>query len=200
MAGSWPDDWSETCLVTILKKGGTGYHYGAITETVDISEGDYPGESVKSVAGGRIWKQSAMEDSEITLEIYPIELAVGSNTGLFQEWVGGTADSSEPLASDVAWVTGDRLRDRFLVAILWTTDESATSAIAATTATDKTAIRFYAKECRITAHKSAFTDGILKATVTFKFPAFNKAGTTKSSAWESTDDTDTSPLPALTYA
>jgi hypothetical protein len=201
-AGTFPNDWSETCLVTILEKGGTGYHYGAITETVDVSEGDYPGESIKSVGGGRIWKQSAMEDSELTLEMYPINISQASNTGLFQDWVGGTATTVEPLASDIAWTSSDRLRDRFLVAILWTTDAAATSAIAATTAADSVALRFSAKECRITSHKSAFTDGILKITVTFKFPAFDKAGTTKSGLWESTDNTETGqdPLPALTYS
>ena len=32
-----------------------------------------------NVAGGRIWKQSAQEDGEVTLEIYPIELDTASN-------------------------------------------------------------------------------------------------------------------------
>ena len=84
---------------------------------------------------------------------------------------------------------------------MWTDDTAQASAMAVTTATDKTAIRFYAKECRIVSHKSTF-DGILKVNITFKYPAFDAvaSGTiTKSDAWESTNDTDTSPLPALTY-
>ena len=202
MAGTFPDGWTETALVTIQIKGGTARQFAAITETIDISEGDYPGESVQSVAGGRMWKQSSEEDGEITLELYPIELETAAdNTGLFQPWVGGTWDTGgEPLQTDITWTTGARLRDRFIVGILWTTDESATSALAQTSATDKTALRYYAKECRITSHKSSFTDGILKITATFKYPAYNKAGTTKSSRWESTDDTDTSVLPAITYS
>ena len=198
---AFPDAWEETAIVTIQKLDGTAYQYAAITETIDISEPDYPVESMNNLAGGRIVKQSSMEDGEITLEIYPVELPTNANnTGLFQQYVGGTADNSEPCSTDTTWVASvDRSRDKYLVAILWTTDQSATSAVAATTATDKTGLRFYAKECRITSHKTSFTDGIVKTTVTFKFPAMSKAGTTMNFAWESTDDTDTSPLPALTY-
>ena len=353
MAGTFPEAWQETCIVTIQKKGQSGQQFAAITETIDLGEGDYPGESVKNVAGGRMWKQSSKEDGEITLELYPISLnyisggaissidgdgteitlttsaahglSVGDtvrisnttnygttaspvnytvssvtsttivvmksstsaaeetdgtwmgfkgNTGLFQQFKGpslstaissidGDADSvditstahglqvgdvfevsgttnyngpyvvatrtdannfvctdeghnlaeetagfitkisdaSEPLATDVTSGAGiDRSRDRFIVAILWSTDTAIKSAMDATTDTDKTATRFYAKECRITSHKSAFTDGILKVTATFKYPAYSKDGTTKNDAWESTDDTDTSSLPALTYS
>jgi len=352
MAGTFPQAWQETCLVTIQKKGQSAQQFAAITETVDIVEGDYPGESIKSVAGGRMWKQSSKEDGEITLELYPTSLeyisggaissidgdgtditlttgaahglAVGDtvrisnttnygttaspvnytvatvtsttivtmksttdeaeetdgtwigfkgNNGLFQQFKGpskataissidGDADSvditstshglqvgdvievsgttnyngpyvvatrtdandfvcadethdeaeetagfitklsdaSQPLATDLTSGAGiDRSRDRFIVAILWTEDTAINSAMDTTTATDKTALRFYAKDCRITSHKSAFTDGILKVTVSFKYPSYSKDGTEKNDAWESTDDTDTSSLPALTY-
>ncbi len=202
MAGTFPDGWEELALVTIQVKGGTAYQYAAITETIDIAEPDYPGESIMSVAGGRIWKQSAQEDGEVTLEIYPINVDSGaSNGGLAQDFVGGAQDASQPLSTDIAWPVGiDRTRDRFIIAIMWTNDTSQSSAMATTTGTDFTALRFYAKECRIISHKTSFTDGIVKTTVTLKFPDMDKAGSTKSWAWESTDDTDTSPIGALTYS
>ncbi len=350
MAGTFPQAWMETALVTIQKKGQSAQQFATITETIDIGEGDNPGESINSCSGGRIWKQSPKEDGEITLELYPINLnfmaggtissingdgtditftatahglAVGDtirvsnttnygttaspvnytvatvtnsntvtmksatsaaeetdgtwvgyrgNTGLFQQFTGpqkstsissidgdvdsvditstahglqvgdvievsGTtnyngpyvvstrtdadnfkctdethnlgaesagfvskiSDASQPLATDTIFSSSNKLRDRFIVAILWTTDTAIYSAMDATTDTDKTAMRFYAKECRIISHKSAFTDQILKITVSFKYPAFAKAGTTKNDAWESTDDTDTNALPSLTY-
>jgi len=352
MAGTFPDAWTETAWVTIQKKGQSAQQFAAITETIDISEGDYPGESISSCAGGRIWKQSPKEEGEITLELYPINLnfmaggvissingdgtditlstasahglAVGDtvrisnttnygttaipvnytvatvtdsdtvtmksttsaaeetngtwvgykgNTGLFQQFTGnlkstsittidgdtdsvdiastahglqvgdvfevagttnyngpyvvatrtdadnfvctdethnvasesvGTitkiSDGSQPLTTENSIPAGvDRSRDRYMVAILWSQDTAIHSAMDSTTDTDKTAIRFYAKECRIISHKSSYTDQILKITVSFKYPAFSKAGTTKNDAWESTDDTDTSSLPALTY-
>jgi hypothetical protein len=133
--------------------------------------------------------------------MYPINIdSAANNGGLAQDFVGGTQDSSQPLSSDIAWAASiNRERDRFIIAIMWTNDTAQTSAMATTTATDQTALRFYAKECRIISHKTAFTDGIVKTTVTLKFPDMNKAGSTKSWAWQSTDDTDTSPIGALTY-
>ena len=203
MTGTFPSAWEEVALVTIQVKGGTAYQYAAITETIDISEPDYPGEGIATCSGGRIWKQSAQEDGELTLEMYPINVdSAASNGGLAQDFVGGTQDTNQPLASDTSWAVGiDRVRDRFIIAIMWTSDAAQTSAIAATTATDQTALRFYAKECRIISHKTSFTDGIVKTTVTLKFPDMNKAGATKSWAWESTNNTETGadPLPALTY-
>lgn len=198
---AFPESWVETALISMQIKGGTAYHFGSITETVDISEGDYPVEGMPMVGGARIVKQSPQEDGELTLEIYPLELDTTASAGFFQEFAGGTWDTSEPLATDTSWLEGiDRPRDRFMIAVLWTDDQSASNAFAATTDTDKTALRFYAKEARITSHKVDFTDGIVKATVTFKFPALDAAGTTRPYAWESTDDTDTSALPALSYS
>ena len=205
MVGTFPDEWEEVALVTIQLKGGSPFHYAAITETIDIGEPDYPGESIPNLAGGRIWKQSPQEDGEVTFEIYPINLDTNaSNGGLFQEFNGVSGDSSfdttQPLATDIAWKAGVMTpRDRYIVAIMWTDDTAQTSALGVTSATDSVALRFYAKECRITSHKSAYTDGILKTTAVFKFPAFDKAGTTKSFQWESTNDGDTTPLPAITY-
>jgi hypothetical protein len=276
MAGTFPGSWQETCIATILKAGGTPRNFMAITETVDISEPDYPWESVPNIAGGRIPKQSSQEDGEITLELYPISidstgsgltissidgntttitvdtstnhgLKVGdivvitgttnyngtfavatitdantftitspdhnfaseatgtatpgySNTGLQQEFVGGTVDSSQPLIIDTSWTAGvDKSRDTFLVALMWTDDDEVWTSIGATTGTDKVAKRFYAKLSRLVSHKSAFTEGILKTTVTFKFPAMNPSGSTIPWAWASTNDTAASALPALTY-
>ena len=208
-AGTFPQAWEEVALVSIMKKGGTKYEFAAITETIDIAEPDYPGESINNVAGGRIWKQSPQEDGELTLEIYPLHLDTTAGAGLFQQFAGGTWDGSQPMGTDTALDAGvldtDRLRDRFLVAIMWTDDTTQDSAIDidATGTTAKVALRFWAKECRMVSHKSSFTDGILKTTVTFKFPAMDKAGSTKSYGWESSNDmvaSGSADLVDLTYA
>ena len=202
MAGTFPQAWEEVNIITIQKLGGTAYEFGAIIETEDLPEGDYPGESIPTVAGGRIWKQSPKEDGEITLEIYPVGLDTTASQGLFQEFNGGTVDSSQPLATDSSWPAGvQRTRDRFMFAIMWTDDAAQTGANDATTTADATALRFHAKECRIVSHKAEFTDGILKVTVTFKYPAMNYAGTKYCAVWESTNDGDgAEALPALTYS
>lgn len=205
MAGTFPEAWEEVALVTLQKASGTAYLFAAVTETIDISEPDYPGESIPNIAGGRIWKQSAQEDGEVTLEIYPQNLDTTAGKGLFQEFVGGTWDTGGALATDITWAAGiDRARDKFMIVIMWTDDTTITTAAlvndpSPSTATDKLCLRFYAKECRITSHKTSFTDGIVKTTVTLKFPDMNKAGAAKSWAWESTDEIAATPVSALSY-
>ena len=80
---------------------------------------------------------------------------------------------------------------------MWTDDTGVSSASAATVTDGKVGLRFAALGCRMTSHKSAFTDGILKATAVFKFPAMNKAGTVKMCRWQSTSDGDTYPITAI---
>ena len=132
---AFPDAWTEFAMITIEKANGTDFEWMAITETIDISEGDYPGESVMNIAGGRIWKESPQEDGEITLEMYPVQVAYEDDGGLFQKWVGGTIDSSEPLVSDISEAAGvDRPRDRFRVSILCTNDAAVGAADGTTAA------------------------------------------------------------------
>lgn len=193
-----PDAWQDVAIVTICKlnQAGTSVNTeaNAMTETIDISEGDYPGEGIPTTAGGRKWKQSPQEDGEITLEFYPVELDTGTdNVGLFEQWMGGTYTSSEPRTSDTSWAAGvDRTRDRFAVCVLWTNDNSGgtepTSATDATAASTD-ALRFCALSCRLISHKAAYTDGMLKVTATFKYPAMDDTGTIKCSRWESGDAT-----------
>ena len=90
MVGTFPQAWQETALVAIQDLGGTARLFGAITETIDIAEPDYPSESIKNLAGGRLFLQKGQEDGEVTLEIYPIDATEGDNTGIFQWFQGGT--------------------------------------------------------------------------------------------------------------
>ncbi len=209
MVGTFPQGWEETALVSIDLFPGSilTFQAHAITETIDISEPDYPGESIMNVAGGRIWKQSGQEDGEITLEFYPVRLDIEDAAtdifgGLFQFFASNqTIDDSapsQPISTSTTKVAGvDYTRDRFRVAIMWTDDTGVTSAAGATVTNDKVGLRFAAMGCRMTSHKEDFTDGILKVTATFKWPAMNKAGTVKMHRWESTNDGDTTPITAL---
>ena len=191
---AFPDAWEETALVSIQKLGGSEIQFMTITDSIDINEGDNPGEGVPTVSGGRLWKRSPQEDGEVTLDIYPIELDTTSGVGLFQQYTGGTWDTDEPLATDVAWPAGvDRSRDQFRIVILWTNDTGTSTANATTTASTDS-LRFASMGCRMTSHKVSFTDGVVKASVTFKFPAFNKDGTVKMCKWDSGDNTSIAAL------
>lgn len=224
MAGTFPQTWSEVALVTVMLKGGTrdshSYQFAATTETIDISEPDFTGETAaKLVSGGRIWKETVHpeEDGEITLEMYPVKIDVADEGGLFQHYGGqqwGSTkqwDSTQPLVSQSDDGTQDGNidnfpdgvyvpRERFLVAIMWTDDTAVDDATDATTTVGTVGLRFWAKECRLVSIKSAFTDGVLKSTATFRFPAANKQGDKRNFAWESTNDGNVSPLAVITYA
>lgn len=190
---AFPDAWEEVALVSVTKfdaSSPVAVQCAAMTETIDISEPDYPGEGIPTLAGGRVWKQSPQEDGEITLEIYPIELdTTSNNTGLFEQFVGGTFTSTEPRSTDLSWPVGiDRTRDRYRVTVLWTNDTTPPSTAETAVASGSEALRFSAQLCRIISHKTSFTDGIVKSTVTFKFPAMNKAGDVISFRWDSCDN------------
>ncbi len=190
---AFPDAWEELALVSVTKfdaSSPVAVQCAAMTETVDISEPDYPGESIPSLAGGRVWKQSPQEDGEITLEIYPIELDTGTNNvGLFEQFVGGAFTSSEPRSTDTAWPVGiQRARDRYRVTVLWTNDTTPPATAETAVASGSEGLRFSAMLCRIISHKTEFTDGVVKTTVTFKFPAMNKIGDTMAFRWDSCDN------------
>jgi hypothetical protein len=199
-AGTFPDAWEEVALVTIQKCGGTAYQFAAITDEVEINEPDYPGESIATDVGGRIWNQKPQEDGEINLTLYPISADIADNTGLFQHMSGST-DAAQPLTSAVTFVAGiSKQRDTFMVAMMWTDDTAVTSASGATSTSAKVATRFSCKLARLVSHKASFgPDKPLTIKATFKFPAMNKAGTVRPYKWESTNDCS-SVLPALTYA
>ena len=195
---AFPSAWEEVALVEVQRYHATTANrarsqFAAITESIDISEPDYPGESIPNIAGGRIWKQSPQEDGEITLELYPVQASAGdaeNNLGLFQQFVGTAADAAydtdEPIATTTSWsASTSRERSRFAVSILWTNDTTPVTQASAATAASTDSLRFAAISCRMISHKTSFTDGVVKTTVTFKFPAMNKAGDTQMFKWES---------------
>ncbi len=202
--GTFPPIWQEVALITIKRHDDLAREFMAITETIDISEPDYPGESIVTIAGGRLWKQNSEEDGEVTLELYPVKIDDADNGGLIQQFRGGTDDTSDPLRTDPTLSIGtSRTRPGFLVAILWTTDSAASDAVAtfgSSTGDPKVAKRFHCRNARFVSHKSSFTEGVLKVTVTFKFPPVIPAGTKKNWYWESSASvTSTTTFPALTY-
>ena len=204
MAGSVPPAWQEVAIITVKPFDGTAREFMARTETIDIGTPDYPGESIVSLAGGRIWKQSPQEDGEFTLELYPVEEADEDNGGMTQYYVGGTLDSTDPVQTDTTTTLAAGVqftRKGYLVAVLWTDDVAAADAVSVLATDNKVARRFYAKNARVISYKEDFTDKILKATITFKYPPVTKDGLRRNFRWETTNisNTTTDRLAALTY-
>ena len=181
--------WLETALVTITKLAGTDYEFAALTETVDIDQGDKDIEGIANVAGGRVVKWTPEGDTMITLEIYPTGVnGLESPDGVANLFHGFTSTSTG---------SNSRTRDLFRVAVLWTNDTTATSGAGATAASTSNK-RFVLANAYVTSYKTSFTDGIQKSTVTFKAVPFDKAGTTSNILEEGIDNTASTALTAYT--
>jgi len=170
-----PDVWDEKALVNIYDETNTvNMNIAAMTETIDIDEGDKEGESMAMVSGGRLWKKTSEADTKITFEGYPISIGDAdsiSPKGLIQFFEGAGTDGTEPLAS-----SSSTTRTKFRVTILWTDDSLAQTA-RWSVASGNYALRYDFQNCYFVSLKPSFTDKVLKATWKFGCPAFQKDST-----------------------
>ncbi len=187
--------WSETALVAIAYYGngsetGNDIQFATLTETIDIDMGDKDVDQVASIAGGRLVKKVPQDITTLTFEVYPIDIDAKGGTGVSQLFhdVEANWDTSEPLQQ-----LASRNRELFRVAILWTDDTSVTTANGGVSL-GYNAYRIVFAHCYCVSAKPAYTDGILKTTLTFKVPAFNPNGIANI-AEQSTDGS--AALPAL---
>lgn len=168
------DTWSETALLSISKASGTEVQFYTLTETVDVDIGEKGFDVISTLAGGRLVKFTPQEPTTITLEAYPVE--AGTDTGTTGKgfvdllWGGILSDTSQPIS-----ISSDRTREAHRVTILWTDDTTITTAEAAVNL-NQTGLRIIAKNGYCTSVKPSFTDGVLKFTITYKFPPFDKSG------------------------
>ncbi len=169
-----PDVWSEVAKVAIAAQGGTEVEFQALTETIDIAIGDKSFDTIKTLSGGRLVKFTPMEDTEITLEAYPVEAGTvgfttaGTGAGFFD--LISTVDTSQPAVYPV-----DRTRTKYRIAIMWT-DASVTAAGQVVAPTNY-ALRVVAADGYFTSVKPAMSvDDALKFTVTYKVGAFDRSG------------------------
>jgi len=169
-AATIDDAWMETCLISISKLSGTEAQFAGLTETVDFDVGEKDIEGIPIVNGGRVANFKPEGDSTITFEAYPLQsgtVSGATGTGFFD--LLHSQDSSVPLR-----ISNDHDRDKYRVLVIWTNDSSVTTAQSITTNTHS-AMRIGMADGHFTSVKPSFTDGILKYTVMFKCPAFDKA-------------------------
>jgi len=195
-----PDAWTEIAYVSLSKSGGSEVNFQALTETVDIDIGEKGGEGIPTLAGGRVWKNTPMEDSTVTLEMYCVFAGTtgtsGTGYGVFDIFNSGAGqDASQPIA--VTLNSADVSRLKYRLCITWT-DDSAFAGGTAATAASTNALRFVMADAQCISVKVSMTDGILKFTVAFKAPAYdiNGAGTIQMA---SGDDTALTALSAYVF-
>ena len=197
------DSWNKLAKVSIQEKGGTVYQFGARTQDIDINEGDRGGHGEASVDGSRIWIDEPQADGTVTLKMRPIDLdTTSADGGLFQQYRGGTFDTSDPLITDDdGIITGSAaastlLRDEYRISVLWTNDSANTTADGSVTA-GKLGLRFVAQSCRIVSHSASFANMDLVINVTLKFPP-RSVGNVWNYDWQSCTTAEMAALAAYT--
>jgi len=166
------DTWSELAKVAIAAQSGSDVAFQSITETVEIDIGEKGFDVIATLSGGRLVKFTPQEPTEITLEAYPVDAGTDSGTtgkGFFD--LLNSADTTQPIL-----VSADRVRNKYRIAIMWTDSTAAGAESAVVTPTNQ-ALRIAAADGYFTSVKPSFTDGVLKFTITYKVPPFDKDGT-----------------------
>lgn len=164
------DTWSETAKVAIAAQSGADVQFVTITETVDIDIGDKDFDVIATLAGGRLVNFKPQDVTTITLEAYPTEAGTDTGTtgkGFFD--LVNTLDTSQAVVVPV-----DRTRSKYRVAVMWT--DADVNAEAQVVSPTNTALRVVASDGYFISAKPSFTDGLLKFTVKYKVPPFDKSG------------------------
>lgn len=179
--------WSEVALVSVSPINGSEREFYTITDSIDFKIGAKDVDFKPNLAGGRLDNFQPMEETEITMKVYPTEM--GGSNGVFDFFCANTSDTTEPLSFTI-----DRDRTKYRVVFLVTEDtsiSSAVSAVSSNAAARLTATNGYLVE----ATPEEFTpDSGWSWNVRFKFPPFTKSGAGNVTG-ESTDGTQE--LPAV---
>jgi hypothetical protein len=176
-----PDQWTEIAWVAISDEDSNQYQFGTITDTIDISWGARDIESIATVSAGRVTKFIPEDVTEITLELFPVGISSdGATPNGIHGWFMGLSPSAT--AGTVAFA-----RKKFRVVVLWTTLTSITNAAGALASGDH--LRFSFWNAYLTNATADFTDDILKSTVTFKCPPYDRAANGLICAEEEDDGT-----------
>lgn len=194
--------WQDRAFIGVKQKGGSSVKYFAgLTQEIDLPDisKDFEGQPVMN--GGRIRENSAEEDLEITLTLYPIGVDTGDGTtrpeGAAEWFLTDEETEGQKYGPSLQ-------RYDFGVAILWTNvedDENTVSPVEAdseisTTDATKAALRWVFKNAQITEFNQDFGDMVHTAEVTFKLAPYDETGSANYFN-ESVQDTSTTSLPAV---
>lgn len=194
------ETWSEVGLVAITKIGGEDVEFYTITSSVELTIGDKDVEFLPILNGGRLAAFKPQGDTEITLELYPLEAGTDSTSTTAKVGKGvfdlmGTVDSTQPLELNLS-----RTRDKYRITLLWTDDTTITNATSDIVA-GKSGLRFAVRNGYVT---SATPSGAMTPTdplkwqVKFKSGAFDKNGISNVTA-QSTDGTASTAMTLAAY-
>ncbi|MFW6377131.1 MAG: hypothetical protein ACOCZ5_00660 [bacterium] len=162
--------WSEVALVSVSPIDGDEREFYTITDSIDFKIGAKDVDFKPNLAGGRLDNFQPMEETEITMKVYPTEM--GGSNGVFDFFCANTSDTTDPLSFTI-----DRGRTKYRVVFLVTEDTSVSSAVSEVSSSP--AARLTAENgYLVEATPEEFTpDSGWSWNVRFKFPPFQKDGT-----------------------
>lgn len=178
------DAWMETALVCFSPQVATAasarnVQFAAITETIDIDQGEKQFEQIPLINGGRITKITPETETSVTLEAYP--LYAGHSGGI----ISGSDTSgegffdllhNEDTTASLQQISVSRKRIKYRLVVLWTNKQAATDATEVVVQPTNKALRFAAADGYIVSVKPSYTDGVLKFTIVYKATPFDAAG------------------------
>ena len=174
------DVWSDCARITITAQASSlvNLEFYALSESIDISEGTRDIETTPLMCGGKITRLKPQEDCEITMKCYPVlgfnPVATGTGTGLDDLFYDTLTTIETSHQYRVSSTSGTR--KKFRIAVLWSDDSTATSAIGALAKTTQ-ALRYACRNAYLTDIKRTFSaDGYLSYDVTFKYAPRQKDG------------------------
>lgn len=191
--------WQDRALIGVKKKGGSSVKYFAgLTQEIDLPDisKDFEGQPVMN--GGRVRENSAEEDLEVTLTLYPIGVLTGDGSTRPEgaaEWFLTSDDLSA--SGEGARYEPSLERYDFGIAVMWT-NVSGVDADGEVSTTDdaKAALRWVFEDAQVTEFNQDFGDRVHTAEVTFKLSPYDETGSANYFN-ESTQDTSTDTLPAV---
>lgn len=199
--------WQDRALIAIKKKDGTVKQFAGLTQEIDLPDLSRDVEGQPVMNGGRVRENSAEDDFEVTLTLYPIGVLTGDGSTR-PEGVAEWFLSSDDLSGSGEGSRFEPSLERydFGVAVMWTNvdgDVNSTSPVKATSEIDTSsdsfvgaALRWVFRNGQVTEFNQDFGDMVHTAEVTFKFSPYDEVGDANYFD-ESTQDTSTESLPEV---
>jgi len=193
-----PESWSEIAYVTITELNGVDRDFCAMTETIDIDEGERPIETTHTMCGGKIVRTLPQEDTTVTMTVYPVQAGTVTGStgyGFYDLFYDSVTTATGSVSVDNSRGT----RKRYRIAVLWTDDNTSNSGVRAVSSPTYAAKRWTGRNGYITKITPSFEAGAgqLSYDVTFMIPARQADGSTANIQIESVDGVGSATMAAL---
>jgi hypothetical protein len=196
-------NWSEIAYITLTDQATTptDLNFCALSESIEIDEGERPLETNYTLCGGKIIRSMPQDDTTITVKAYPIE--AGNDGAAGAEAVGKGFwdmfyDSITTASGSVKVDNTTTTRKKYRCAVLWTSDTSSVNATRQIASPTYACLRWVGRNGYITKLAPSFeANGQLTVDMTMKIPSKQADGTANIQI-DSLNGVDTATMVTLT--